>query len=411
MSEDRTANLLFILFVLAVLFSVQFPLPNVGSKFASLNVSDLVLVCIGGLFLLRRTDYPEWNIRLFVPEVTLWFLVVTGWIIITVAVAVLRSSVSLLPNALWVLKWLEIGVFLFLSQSFAERIAWSHLFKFLLGGGALIGTIAAFRTITAEGTYTQATVLWQNPNTMAVFLVLPALLGLLNGAMWFKKRPRRGLQSLGPGSLCLLGVLTTGSRSGIIALVIGALTCTILLYGEKDVRLFTGSVFGGALIVGSVLYTLRPWLFSRYIPLELSDGGIVINQVFIGGLNSRFRLTREAIELWQQQPIFGYGWFASPENPMVGYLDVLYTQLLVDLGIVGFVLISVFYLEVVRGFVRRRVEVSRVVPTVGAGWVVGLLVAGIGGAHARVPRLMFLFVLLLVGAAALASSGRESFWA
>jgi hypothetical protein len=43
--------------------------------------------------------------------------------------------------------------------------------------------------------------------------------------------------------------------------------------------------------------------------------------------------------------------------------------------------------------------------------MVGLLVAGIGGAHARVPRLMFLLVVVLAIAVAFRSRKTRTFWA
>jgi hypothetical protein len=160
-----------------------------------------------------------------------------------------------------------------------------------------------------------------------------------------------------------------------------------------------------------LLLATRPWLFKRYVPLVLINGEFGLNPSFFGGLESRLRLTQKAIGLMEQQPIFGFGWFASPENPRVGYLDVLYSQLLVDLGVVGFVLAIAFYLIVVRAFIIRISDVSLVVPVVGAGWLAGLLTAGIGGAHARVPRLLFVLVVLLVATAAFKERDYRLFWA
>lgn len=411
MSTSRWPNLLFMLFLVSVLFSVQLPLPGVGSKFASINAVDFVVLAIGGLFVCHRTWTDEWEVELTVPTVTAGFCLLGSWILLTVAIAAVREPVPVLINVLWTLKWFEIAVFLFLAQSFADDVDWDRALKLLLGGGTLIAGIATVQNLTATETYAQSTVLWRNPNTMAVFLSLTALLGLLNGALWFNERPRRAGVSFLAGLSCLVGVLTAGSRSGMITLSVGGAIGFLLLRERLPTRELVTGIAGAGSFVLALLLATRPWILNRYLPVRTLDGELALNPTFFGGLENRFRLAREAVGLWVQQPIFGYGWFASPENPRVGYLDVLYSQLLVDLGAVGFVLAIGFYLLLVRAFLARITDESLTVPIAGAGWLVGMLAAGIGGAHARVPRLMFLFVFVLVATAALHSRDTRTFWA
>jgi len=411
MSRGRGPQLLFTLFLVAVVFSIQAPLPGVGSKYASVNASDGVLLCIAGLFVWRRARTGDWTVELTMPRMTSWFLIVGGWILVTVLVAVIREPVPVLANTLWALKWFEIVVLAVLVQSFASEIDWDRLLAVLIGGGVVVAVVGLFQSLTASSTFGRATVLWQNPNTMAVFLALPGLLSLLNGALWMGDRPRRARLSFSIGVICLLGLLSTGSRSGMVTLVVGMCLGVYLLRKRLPVRLFAGGLGGGLSVAGALVFTTRPWLIDRLIPIQLAGGTLRVNQAFVGGLESRSRLAIEAVDLWTRQPIFGYGWFASPENPRVGYLDILYTQLLVDTGAFGFILIMVFYLVVVRTFLASRTAESLVVPVAGASWMVGLLVAGIGGAHARVPRLMFLLVVVLAIAVAFRSRKTRTFWA
>jgi hypothetical protein len=411
MNSDTWPNLFLTLFLVSVLFSLQLPLPGVESRYASVNAADFVVVALGGLFLAQRVRSGDWRVKLTVPEVTVWFCLLGGWILVTVLVAVVREPVPVVANVLWTLKWFEITGLLVLAQSFSASVDWDRALVLLLAGGTLIAAIVFAQNITASGTYVRSTVLWRNPNTLSVFLALPALLGLLNGALWLRERPRRARLSFLAGAVCLVGVLTAGSRSGMITLFVGAAVGAVLLRDRLPIYTLAAGVTGAASLVVPVLLTTRPWLLKRYIPLALTDGGLTLNSTFFGGLIGRFKLTQKAIDLWTQQPIFGYGWFASPENPRVGFLDVLYSQLLVDLGLVGFVLAITFYLVVVRAFVACISDVSLVVPAVGASWLVGLLAAGIGGAHARVPRLLFLLLIVLVAAAALESRDNRRFWA
>jgi len=410
-TEGARADLLFSLFLFAVLFSIQVPLPGLGSDYASLNASDFVLVGICALFVWSRIRSGNWAIKLVLPRETTWFLIVGAWILLTVAIAVIREPVSVLINFLWTLKWFEITVLLILSQIFIESVRWDRIMKLLLGGGALIGAVAALQSLTATAAYAQPTVFWSNPSTLSVFLSLPTLLGLLNGVLWFSERPVRAGVSLAAGLLCLFGLFVTGSRAGIVTLVIGCAVCVYLLRDKLPVRMLLSSIAGTLLIVSPLLSIFRPWIFDRYIPIAIRNGRMSINNTFFNGLEARYQLTKKGFELWTQQPVFGYGWFASPENPRVGFLDMLYSQLLVDVGIVGFVFVILFYLIIANRFVWCQTRWSRVIPAVGSGWLVGLLGAGIGGAHVRVPRIMFLLIILLVASISLKNRGEQTYWA
>lgn len=410
MTSDWKPQFLFTVFLLSILFSIQYPLPGVGSKFASINAADIVLVGIGLFFVseLHLSDHSK--IELGVPKVTGWFVILSVWIILSVIVAAIRGSVSVLPNVLWMLKWIEIGGFLLLTQIFSNRVDWGRLLNLLIVCGGVIGTVATFQTLTSTGQFTQSTVFWENPNTLAVFLALPTLLGILNGSSWSTTSYRKSIASYTLGTLSLLGLLTSGSRSGMITLVIGGAVAAVLLYSVLDIRIALGGPLAGGLIAGGSLLITRPWLLKRYIPIYMDNGNVTVNQAFIGGLESRLQLTRKAIDLWTDRPFIGYGWFSSPESPIVGYLDMFYTQLLVDIGIIGLAISLAFYISFFRSLVQRQASGCQVVPAVGAGWLAGLLAAGIGGAHARVPRIMFLLMILLVAASSLNSDDRELFW-
>ena len=389
-------QILFTLLTVAVLFSVQFPLPMVDSNYASLNLSDLVILCIFVHFLSELFLDRDWHVSLTMPHLTSLFVLTSVWILITTSVAVFRSPVPVVANILWTLKWLEIVALLILVQQYAEEVDWQTIVKIVVAGAALIAAISIAFSLTSTG-WSRATVLWRNPNTLAVFLALPSLICFVYAATSLDKNLTNRAAALFVGFILILGIGGTGSRSGLITLIVGTVVALLLAYRQISTRILLGGMSVGVMMgLGGLWLTGRMKLFQRFFPtVAIRDGGIVVSGTGSAGIDSRVRLTKKGIDLWLDQPIFGYGWFASPENPLVGFLDVFYTQILVDVGIVGFVLVMLLYLEIFRQFARRSNGPSIIVSVAGAGWVLGLLAAGIGGAHARVPRIMFIMILLL----------------
>lgn len=397
-------QVLFTAFVLAVLFSLQFPLPGVDSQFASLNLSDLIVLLVFLAFVGERAVADDWTLSFPLPRVTGIYVLATTWIVLTVAVAVLREPVSVLPSVLWTLKWLEILAVFVLAQQYREEIDWRWVVGVLVGGALLIALATIVHTATSSG-WAQPTVFWRNPNTLGVFLGLPSLLCLIFGAIRIRHEPRVGVIALVAGLALVLGVVATASRSGMITLVVGATVAVVLARHWISTPAIVGSAGGGVVLgIGGLWITGRLTLLGKFFPtIALQDGAVVLSGPGTGGIYTRYELFLEAVDLWLQQPIFGYGWLASPENPRVGFLDVLYSQLLVDVGLIGLVLVIGLYLAMIRGFVSRRALSSPALCVAGAGWIAGMLAAGVGGSHVRVPRLMFLLVIVLAAAAHLAS--------
>jgi O-antigen ligase len=154
-----------------------------------------------------------------------------------------------------------------------------------------------------------------------------------------------------------------------------------------------------------LLFADRTNFVKRFFPkISIEDGRVVSIQP-PPGIEGRYQLIEKGLDLWAQRPIFGYGWFSSPENPNVGFLDFFYVQILVDTGIIGFTLILIFYFQFFRSFTINSQSYPKVISVVGGGWLAGILAGGIGEAWPRVPRLMFLLILLVVASSEL--NGKE----
>lgn len=403
----KKIDLLFTGLTLSVLFSLQLPLPFVDSNYASINMSDFIILAIGVVFLIRSTNTNDWTLDIPLPNLTGWFLFVGSWIMITLVVAAFRSSVSILPNILWALKWFEIVALLILAQQFADQVSWQRIVSVIIWGSLPIAMIAILRTVTTTG-WTQPTVFWNNPSTLAIFLGLPGLLSVFSGYFRIRENHKQGAVLLVVALVFFTSIGAIGSRAGVLTVLVGIMIAGVLARKRLSISLLaTSGIIGATIGFGLLWATGRSTLLSRYFPtVAIENGGVVISGTGSAGINTRIELLSKGIDLWTQRPIFGYGWFASPENPKVGFLDNFYVQVLVDTGVFGFIMVMVLYLAIIRVFLRHRHSAAPAIVFGGVGWVVGLLVAGLGGAHPRTPRLMFLLILLLISVTELTQNER-----
>jgi O-antigen ligase len=293
------------------------------------------------------------------------------------------------------LKWFEIFCLLILAQYHSDKVNWKWIVPLLVGSGVLLSLFAIFQLIRTDGWF-RPSIFWQNPNALAIFLSLPALFCLLYGAIYIQKNIFKGIGLFFAGILLIIGIGSTGSRTGFIVLFTGGLVLIAFYYEQIPIRPLLGAVAASVTMSTIILIIAdRTNFLLRFLPqIATSSGSVTIQPP--PGITGRYQLIQKGIDLWIQQPVFGYGWFSSPENPNVGFLDFFYVQVLVDLGIVGFVLVMLFYANFIREFLYQAYASREAVSVVGAGWLIGIMAGGIGEAWPRVPRFMFLLILLLI---------------
>lgn len=393
---SKKYTILFSVFVLTVLYSVQFPLPGVGSDYASLNLSDMVLLTIGILFIFNIIIYKKSRVPVYFPRVVFWYIIVGVWIVTSVTVAALRSPVSILPNILWTLKWFEIFALLIMSQFFINQVYWEKIISLIILGSVPIASMSIIQTVTATG-WTQPTIFWNNPSTLGIFLSLPFLLSLVLGGVQIQNNTRQGIMYLSVALLFAISVGASGSRAALLTTVVGSSSALVLARKQLPIKtLFVSGLTGSVMGVGLLWISGRALLFKRYFPLSYQNGSFVLEGIGSTGIEVRLQLIKKGFNLWSEQPVFGYGWLASPENPLVGFLDNFYIQVLVDLGFIGFIFTIILYLLLLRAYISNKNDSSIVISVGAASWLIGLFAASIGGAHLRVPRIMYLLMILLV---------------
>jgi len=198
-------------------------------------------------------------------------------------------------------------------------------------------------------------------------------------------------------------VITTGSRSGIFGLIVALTVFSLITYKSWSKTDYFALTVAGVTSVATLPFIVDPAVLYRLISWISFRGGqfVLTESSAANSFRIRAQLVEKAIELFQQQPIFGYGWFAVPSR--VGYLDVYYTIILVELGIVGAILYLLFSLSIIRSWIVDYRNGAVIAGAAGAAWYCGLLAQSVGGAFPRVPQIMLLTFIVLISSRSIAA--------
>lgn len=140
-------------------------------------------------------------------------------------------------------------------------------------------------------------------------------------------------------------ILLTSSRGNFLSLAICVFGNVVHFFNNIDVKIYKKALILITLIL--VIYIFYDFVSDNYAPylqriLDFSGEDIG---------NGRSVLWSEAIELWWDRPIFGNGFEALGKFTNKGAHNT-YIQVLCDSGIVGFLLFSIFLLNLLRNCFR-----------------------------------------------------------
>jgi len=295
---------------------------------------------------------------------------------------------------LWVLKWFEVVAFFIVIQDIFDRVRSKLALKTMVLSGLLISIYSIISSYT--GQY-RIEIFFNNPNVLASFLILTMMLAA--GFAVYKRSIYYFI------SMIVLGgaVITTGSRSGIFGLIVALTVFSLITYKSWSKTDYFALTVAGVTSVATLPFIVDPAVLYRLISWISFRGGqfVLTESSAANSFRIRAQLVEKAIELFQQQPIFGYGWFAVPSR--VGYLDVYYTIILVELGIVGAILYLLFSLSIIRSWIVDYRNGAVIAGAAGAAWYCGLLAQSVGGAFPRVPQIMLLTFIVLISSRSIAA--------
>ncbi|MFB6283434.1 MAG: O-antigen ligase family protein, partial [Halobacteria archaeon] len=375
--------------VFALVSSVEFSLSS-GSSYVSINSEDFAVLAVLVVYILTQIKRGYWNLRLTMPQTTGVLGILTFWITITTVLAVVQLDAGLL-SFLWLFKLFEVFVLFGILQDQLDKFRGLLVCNGLVLSGSLLGMMAIFQKIS--GGRRRAQVFFDNPNTLSTFLVLLVVLSL--GLLLHYEGRYRLFHSSGV-VLGALGIFTTGSRSGLLGLVVGLSVFLVLVLSRRDIETHRIPKKGiGLGVIGVLLLVpyLLPDLWRRLTGwFRIMNGKLVLTDTSAAQpIQTRIRLFNEAIGLFQNRPIFGYGWFASPGR--VGYLDIHYTTLPVELGFLGFILYLLFYIMLVKDGLRVVNNGPFFLGAALVSWFIAILVQSIGGNFLRAPQVLMITLL------------------
>ena len=228
---------------------------------------------------------------------------------------------------------------------------------------------------------------FDNPNLYANYLVLNVFLAL---ALLHMLRERWGGVSLsaraaarvqlilrvGVVPVLILGLLSTGSRGGLLGFVVGVTTAVRWRLPNLTLRralAFTAS----ALILGGALgwfFSHHPFLVNRMEAVSATDPNVT----------SRFALWRAARHAFYAHPVFGIGYGQFPgygaREEGLGQLAAVshqtYLSAAAELGILGLFALLWLLLSVMRDAWRASARTGSMVPRALGGFVMATAVQG-----------------------------------
>ena len=278
------------------------------------------------------------------------------WLGLTLLVNLFVDPDSIATIAL--IRWFYVGSALaFYCAATAPRFTVEDLVRALrlsVLSGVLVslGVIASFlRGATGKISFETPLGGPQETNFTGSLLAILLLLGLVRLRL-LRAAPPLDVAMLVP---IAAAVLLTGSRAAAIATGVGLLLFLLLGY-----RFTTASTF--RLVLGSGAVLVLGWMIFRRLPVWTVDRVLGNNYVDDSNLR-RLELWRSALRGFLDSPILGHGvgtFVANPGETLLGVEPVTshstYLSVLVDGGIVWFVVVAVLVGSACLAVVRGRRE-------------------------------------------------------
>jgi len=319
-----------------------------------LQISILHYACLAGIMLLFAQKALRGNV-IYIGFYSTWILLLVFYIIVSsfwasYSLVALNSSKGMLEFAL-------IGPALFYYYVYEAKI--DKVIEIVVMCGVILSLLLLVQVPVSQWGGRLATSRYA-ANSTAVKVMQSALCAL---GLWRLDRTKKYM--LGIWLFLIAVVLLTGSRTMLAGVIVGSVVIFILDIDAKNiikpVLLITLAIVGIYYLYELILD--NPVLYSAIgYRLEL-----LINSLFgtgrtYGSDSYRYRLIDEAVSLFKERPVFGWGPFMFQYESPSGmyYSHNNYVEILANFGLVGAFLYYIFFLVfVIKGIKVRGLKKNR----------------------------------------------------
>jgi len=390
------------LLIIALVFSPRVFLGGEeGSKYLSLNLEDVVILLLFTRFTLRKLLGVNLRIHVGIWAVSLSLLLLTGWLVTSTFIGLiyLGFTQKWLISLLWLFKWLEYFVLFFIAQDEiknSETGRWS--LRVFLSSGWFLSFVTVYSLVKGVllrrlGTSYGIGELFFNPNTAGSFFVIFGLMFL--SFLWFSQGNLKKIILSSGFFLSVIGLVVSGSRSAGAAFVVGLITLIIFRKGPIAKKL--SAVVGITLLVSlslfSILNYVSDYQITRWTKIfVVQPRGVQLASNFAShSIKERLSRLERGWSLFKQSPVLGRGYFSTLDQ----YLDNQYIIFLVELGMIGFFFVLVFYYSIFC-FLKTKNASGNPISLGTLSIFAALLVQSIAGPAITIPRIMGLLYLFIV---------------
>ncbi|MBM6653401.1 O-antigen ligase family protein [Faecalitalea cylindroides] len=228
------------------------------------------------------------------------------------------------------------------SSTFSEKFI-SYFIKLYYLFSVILGIVSLFSfTYIGAGTRRVALLFgnYIDPNNQVALLAVGTAIAL--NQLFFLKNNKRKILDFMALIINAIGILLTGSRSGIIIIAAQILISFFLLwrYSNKKTFFCKWIVIILLVIVGLIL-------IFRFLPTEIIDRLFGIGDLkFTDGTDREIRWLT-GLHIWEQHPLFGNGWGTFESHNT-------FLTILIDIGVIGFCLLLAMILNIMKKLIKNK---------------------------------------------------------
>ena len=376
------------LVIVSMLLSPEFGAGGSGETMRgsiTLRTEDFVLIVIGLSWLAKTAVNKELGLIAKTPLNVPIVLYVTATMLATL-IGYLTGTVRTQSGFFFVLKYVEyFVVYYMVVNNLRDRAHAWRMVAVAFTTAAIVSVVGIAQIPSGERVSAPFEGEVGEPNTLGGYLLI--LMAIAAGIALETRRFRLRVAMLGLLALMTIPFAFTLSRASFLGVVPAMLVLTAL----TSRRRFMVGILLLALVFSPVIVAVAPSSVTKRVlyTFEPERGQPTVRVGRVGldpSTSARLLSFRQAIEGWQNRPLFGYGVTGF------GFMDAQYARTLVETGVIGFAAFLWLLWSILRNSTARLGELKdpddRGITVGFVAGMVGLLVHAIGSNTFIIVRIM-----------------------